>query len=115
MSRVGGQRILNLYRSILRLHKGQLPAPMRELGDKYVKTEFKAHWSTKTTETQWKQFYDEWQRYFTMLKGKGDLGDNSGDLAPDLIDNMSNDQRIKLAELRQQARKFGDEMLEKQQ
>eukprot|EP01023_Acetabularia_acetabulum_P025639 TRINITY_DN24514_c0_g1_i1.p3 TRINITY_DN24514_c0_g1~~TRINITY_DN24514_c0_g1_i1.p3 ORF type:complete len:113 (-),score=19.10 TRINITY_DN24514_c0_g1_i1:317-655(-) len=107
-----GLRILSLYRNILRLHRSQLPPGMRELGDQYVKNEFKLHWSTKTTEQQWAQFHTEWERYLTMLEGSGDVVDNSGDLAPDLIDNMTNDQRIKLAELRKEARKFGDEMLQ---
>eukprot|EP01026_Neomeris_dumetosa_P079834 TRINITY_DN8762_c0_g1_i1.p3 TRINITY_DN8762_c0_g1~~TRINITY_DN8762_c0_g1_i1.p3 ORF type:complete len:117 (-),score=9.76 TRINITY_DN8762_c0_g1_i1:350-700(-) len=107
-----GRLVLGLYREILRLHRKQLPPPMREFGDKYVKSEFKAHWNTKTTEQQWNQFQQEWSRYLYMLKGQGDMQDNSGDLTPDLIDSLSNEQRMKLTELRNQARKFGEEILQ---
>eukprot|EP01025_Chloroclados_australasicus_P034016 TRINITY_DN3483_c1_g1_i10.p3 TRINITY_DN3483_c1_g1~~TRINITY_DN3483_c1_g1_i10.p3 ORF type:complete len:116 (-),score=9.50 TRINITY_DN3483_c1_g1_i10:433-780(-) len=107
-----GYALVHLYRNIMKLHKSQLPPPMRELGDKYVKSEFKAHWTAKTTDSQWIQFHTEWDRYYAMLKGQGDLADQSGDLAPDLIDDMSHEQKLKLAELRQQAKQYGEEVLQ---
>jgi hypothetical protein len=52
----GGGKLLWLYRAILRLHREKLPPPMREMGDKYVKTEFSSHIHGKTSKEQWDTF-----------------------------------------------------------
>jgi hypothetical protein len=59
-------RGLVLYRSILRAHKQFLPADMRELGDRYVRSEFKAH-RTATKEEHITAFYQEWNKYLEQL------------------------------------------------
>ena len=82
--------VLPLYRNILRLHREKLPPVMREIGDKYVKTEFKArqyflkinldfsvltwlpkqaHNNVKTTENQWREFVSQWRLYVSTLDG----------------------------------------------
>lgn len=121
-------RILVLYRSILRIHRSKLPTPMRQLGDRYVREEFKAHASPKTTPEQWQTFLDEWQRYRDMLAGAADLGPNgtlrpegeslvtgietSGDIAPDVEAGLSSEQQERLLKLREEAVKLGKSLPE---
>ncbi|KAL3318046.1 acetate non-utilizing protein 9 [Cichlidogyrus casuarinus] len=58
------QRVRFLYKTILRLHKG-LPPEMKELGDRYVKDEFKRH---KTASVEYvKPFMVEWSSYASQL------------------------------------------------
>lgn len=64
--------VFALFRSILRLHRERLPPPMRAMGDTYVKSEFRRHLRSQTTEHQWKVFMLEWQRYAAMLGGTAD-------------------------------------------
>ena len=41
--RAAAAPILELYRSIIRVHKHKLVGPLKELGDDYVRSEFRAH------------------------------------------------------------------------
>ncbi|EFN51875.1 hypothetical protein CHLNCDRAFT_139794 [Chlorella variabilis] len=68
----GAAALLSLLRSILRLHRGRLPPPMRGMGDAYVLSEFRRHLKAQTTEEQWRVFATEWQRYAAMLGGTAD-------------------------------------------
>jgi hypothetical protein len=43
----GGVSALRLYRSILKEHQKKLPPMFRELGDNYVREEFKRHMTAK--------------------------------------------------------------------
>ena len=60
-------KAINLYRKILKLHKIKLPLDMRELGDKYIKNEFKL-FKNVTNENQLANFYIEWNTYLKLLK-----------------------------------------------
>jgi hypothetical protein len=53
------QKGLRLYYNILKLHSKKLHGKMRGLGDIYVKNEFHLN-HTKSTEEQYKQFYNAW-------------------------------------------------------
>lgn len=114
--------VFALYRSILRVHRSKLPTPVRDMGDRYVREEFASHLRGKTTESQWKSFMDEWQRYRGMLTGVADLSpegtvmsgdalitgiDQSGDISEDAIAQMSPDQIARLQKMREEAVKFG--------
>ena len=49
------QRVRILYKSILKLHRG-LPTEMKELGDQYVRDEFRRHKTLKEADDQIKVF-----------------------------------------------------------
>lgn len=54
------QRVRILYKSILKLHRG-LPTEIKELGDNYVRDEFRRHKNLKESDDQLKVFmwYDD--------------------------------------------------------
>ena len=54
-------RALGLYRALLKSHKVHLPPEMRQLGDAYVKSEFKLHKKAKPEHLT--NFYHEWEKY----------------------------------------------------
>jgi len=49
------QRVRILYKSILKLHRG-LPNEIKEIGDQYVRDEFKRHKTLKESDDQIKVF-----------------------------------------------------------
>lgn len=51
------QRVRRLYKIVLRLHRG-LPSDIKELGDVYVKDEFRRHKSCNPAEAN--VFLNEW-------------------------------------------------------
>jgi hypothetical protein len=122
-----------LLRRILRLHRAQLPPPMRGMGDTYVLSEFRRHLRGNTTEQQWATFATEWRRYAAMLGGTADqqpasagagggagvasvtaaIAGGSRDMTEQLLEQLSPDQRRRLAQLQQEAAALGAEMLGK--
>ena len=77
---------LSLYRGILRAHARHLPEQMRELGDAYVRSEFRLH-RTATGQEHVRQFHEEWGRYQAQIeetgrartaRAAGGLGDGGG-------------------------------------
>ncbi|XP_042745206.1 succinate dehydrogenase assembly factor 3, mitochondrial [Lagopus muta] len=58
----GGAR--SLYRRILLLHRA-LPPALRELGDRYVKEEFKKHKAAGPAEAR--RFLREWENYAALI------------------------------------------------
>lgn len=78
---------LTLYRKILRAHK-LLPDAQRQLGDLYVKEEFKAHKSTDNP-LYIVGFLTSWQDYLNMITN-GKWMDNS--LTSEQLNKMSPDQ-----------------------
>jgi hypothetical protein len=66
--------VFALYRAILRLHAAKLPPPMRVVGDRVAREEFRSHLqNARTTHEQWKTFMNEWRKYLDMLSGTADL------------------------------------------
>lgn len=59
---------LHLYRRILRAHRYKIPQHAREVGDKYVKNEFRLHRHVTKPE-QLAKFLSEWQIYANLLEG----------------------------------------------
>mmetsp|Transcript_4236 Transcript_4236/g.10999 ORF Transcript_4236/g.10999 Transcript_4236/m.10999 type:complete len:124 (+) Transcript_4236:101-472(+) len=66
MTPVAKQSANVLYRSILRAHKRYLPSEMKELGDSYVKSEFKL-FKQVTNEVQLNEFFIQWNQYLNQL------------------------------------------------
>jgi len=86
-------QILKLYRNILREHKRKLPYEMREIGDSFVKHEFKLHKTAKATFVP--KFVNSWENYLLKIREQEDnIGEN---ISPE---RLSVDQQIKLEELK---------------
>lgn len=105
----GVRPILALYRGILRAHYRRLPTPMRALGDSYAREEFRRHLEGKTTRDQWIEFGSEWSKYLASIDpADGSEKPNlSGDLSPDVVAAMTDEQRAMLDRLREEATRFG--------
>ena len=92
---------IQLYRSILKLHRDRLPREMRHLGDDYVKNEFQLHKAT-TNPTQLNYFFQAWENYLeSMKKSSGKFGRN---LEQTEAGKLNDEQRIKLAQLRDETK-----------
>ncbi|QEU60269.1 Sdh7 [Kluyveromyces lactis] len=89
---------LQLYRRILREHRN-LPTMQRELGDQYVKNEFKLHKSTDNP-LYIVGFLASWQDYLHMIT-RGEW--EEGTLSTDLLEKMSPEQVTQLYELMKEA------------
>uniref|UniRef100_A0A6U3QXF5 Succinate dehydrogenase assembly factor 3 n=1 Tax=Ditylum brightwellii TaxID=49249 RepID=A0A6U3QXF5_9STRA len=122
---------LSLYRSILRAHSKHLPPEMRNLGDAYVKSEFRLH-RTVNSDGQLTQFMDAWKLYLDQIQvtarakeslnsgvldndrgGGTSLGGSSGESPfgfgkslPTDID-LNDEQMSQLEKLREEAAKVG--------
>ncbi|SCU95158.1 LAMI_0F01266g1_1 [Lachancea mirantina] len=92
---------LELYRRILREHR-RLPSFQRELGDKYVKNEFKLHKDTENP-LYIVGFLASWQDYLHAVS-KGDW--TEGTLSADVLDKMSPEQVTQLYELMKETEGF---------
>jgi len=92
---------LQLYARILRLHRRKLPAAMRTLGDAYVREEFRRHASV-SDRALLAQFFTAWEQYLETLElQKGEIG---RDLSEAERASLSEDQQLKLGELRHHSR-----------
>lgn len=60
--------LASLYRGIRRMHRAKLPGQLREVGDSYVRAEFRAHIKANTTERQWSEFLTQWHGYMALLQ-----------------------------------------------
>mmetsp|Transcript_6378 Transcript_6378/g.14423 ORF Transcript_6378/g.14423 Transcript_6378/m.14423 type:complete len:150 (-) Transcript_6378:2443-2892(-) len=65
----GRNKALSLYKSVLRAHEKFLPRDMRQLGDAYVKAEFRLH--RKAEPEQATQFFTEWEKYRQHIERTG--------------------------------------------
>mmetsp|Transcript_28942 Transcript_28942/g.42529 ORF Transcript_28942/g.42529 Transcript_28942/m.42529 type:complete len:121 (-) Transcript_28942:577-939(-) len=104
-----------LYRSLLRAHQTYLPAEMKQLGDAYVKSEFRLH-KNVTKPEQLSAFFREWERYLDqiVLTGKAkDAVDDSGSRAFEFGKELpqevalSDEQKEQLEKLKDEATKAG--------
>ena len=100
---VDRSKVLSLYRSLLRLHsKCGLSPEMKQMGDAYVKSEFRQHQSV-TNPNQIQQFIKEWELYHEQMKLQS--GRYGQDLPPDI--ELTDEQKNQLEKLRQEARNVG--------
>eukprot|EP00943_MAST-04B_sp_MAST-4B-sp1_P005881 g5881.t1 len=103
---------LNLYRRILRLHRKKLPFQMKEMGDKYVKEEFRQH--KDASQEFVVQFMDQWEQYAQMLEQQKKIDNNSNDgdnvatigrhLTKEEWDGLSQDQKQQLAKVQAESK-----------
>lgn len=97
---------LELYRKILRAHR-TLPGMMRELGDQYVKAEFKAHKSTDNP-LHIVGFLTQWQEYLQQVDGGlWAQQTGAGGLTAEMLEKMSDDQVQQVYELMQEVQRVG--------
>lgn len=108
-------RALGLYKRILRLHQ-KLPADLGEIGDKYVKSEFKLH-KTSSPEIA-RHFLYQWKVYADQLQDQLEEQDTSGDSFESVIgsnfsvenlEELSDDQIVQLHELMTATKKKNSE------
>lgn len=85
----------------MRLHRDKLPPIMRQLGDVYVRKEFRTHmYSAKCSIPQFDQFLKSWRVYHQTLLSQAKItGDN---LPPETTKVMNEDQLSKLADLKKE-------------
>ena len=62
---------MTLYRNLMKLQLRKVPEDLRELGDLYIKKEFRLHLD-KANEDQMTKFLMGWQQYETMLTNQLD-------------------------------------------
>ena len=62
-----GYDALRLYRKIMKLHLKKMPEELRNLGDLYVKQEFRLHLD-KSDEAQMAKFMLGWEGYHDQMK-----------------------------------------------
>ena len=87
---------VRLYRSILLLHKQKLPSNMRNLGDSYVREEFKRHQDANAENV--KLFVTEWSKYREMLQGQSSSFGTPIDGG--VVSAMSDEQKEQLEKLK---------------
>jgi hypothetical protein len=95
-------RGVQLYRTILRLHRVKLPLELRRVGDSYVKHEFVQFKKAKPEHLT--HFYKEWDKYVAMLNKKSDRNRIGEDMTVE-IKAMSPEQQLKMKELAEEIKK----------
>mmetsp|Transcript_32434 Transcript_32434/g.64666 ORF Transcript_32434/g.64666 Transcript_32434/m.64666 type:complete len:113 (-) Transcript_32434:50-388(-) len=90
---------LSLYRQILRAHR-KLPEAQRELGDAYVKAEFRLHRGASATFAL--QFERQWRDYLTVLSRPEDDGTVGRVMTPEEVAALSDEQKVQLLKIREE-------------
>ena len=91
-----------LYRAILQSHRSNLPPQLRKLGNDYVRSEFRLHKKVEKQDVLVK-FFAGWEEYLGNIKvQRVKFG---RDLEARHVESLSEAQRLKLKELRDEARK----------
>ena len=87
----GKESLLRLYGRILRLHRAKLPLPLRDMGDQYVREEFRQMWNLKDADLKrhYPEFTSQWQNYARTLS-----------LSEESLEGLSDEQREQLKRLK---------------
>lgn len=93
MQNINKNPAIQLFRNILKEHR-RLPSSHRELGDKYVKNEFRQHKNAKDVHLQ--HFMKEWTLYLSQLKRQRDSFGIA--MSDQQVASLSQDQINKLKE-----------------
>ena len=88
------EKALQLYRAILREHRRSLPQEMREVGDKFVRHEFRLH--KKVSQEVAAGFLRGWEDYLASVRSQS-LGASTGFNG---LADLSEEQQQKLRDLR---------------
>jgi hypothetical protein len=78
---------------------------MQQLGDSYTKSEFKAHKTAKIGQV--KEFVRQWKEYMYTLELQAKQGKLGRELDESKIEVLNEEQREKLAQLKEEAYKAG--------
>ena len=97
---------LSLYRQLLRAHAQRLPAAQRELGDAYVKSEFRSHRDADAKFLA--AFESQWREYLGVLRSQP-VDAPGRDLTADELSAMSDEQKVQVVDIYEKSRKAGDE------
>ena len=97
---------LSLYRQLLRAHAERLPAAQRELGDAYVKSEFRSHRDADAKFLA--AFESQWREYLGVLRSQS-VDAPGRDLTADELSAMSDEQKVQVVDIYEKSRKAGDE------
>uniref|UniRef100_A0A2S2PB52 Succinate dehydrogenase assembly factor 3 n=1 Tax=Schizaphis graminum TaxID=13262 RepID=A0A2S2PB52_SCHGA len=110
------QRVRLLYKTILRLHRG-LPNELQELGQTYVRDEFRRHKNCNPKEAS--IFMLEWSKYTLTLSeqllknAKSDIGFGKNiDTQDGVLDSFTDDQIVQLYNLFKETTGNQDETIE---
>mmetsp|Transcript_5843 Transcript_5843/g.15119 ORF Transcript_5843/g.15119 Transcript_5843/m.15119 type:complete len:158 (-) Transcript_5843:111-584(-) len=76
--------LLRLYARILRLHRHKLPLPLRDVGDQYVREEFRSMWKLDDVSKHYGEFASQWEQYAQTLSTDGGEGLSSGDASAEM-------------------------------
>lgn len=100
---------LSLFRQVLRMHQRKLPQLARDLGDRYVRQEFRAIGSAdkQPTVDQETAFMAEWRDYISHLAIEADLLGVGRDLSDDVVESLSDEQRLQLQKLHDHTKSMG--------
>lgn len=92
--------MVRLYYLIKKAHVQSLPPKMRELGDRFVKQEFRAH--LQNNEPKYMQgFVEKWIEYYQQLSQIKDPKDMGRDLDPQTLQSrFTAEQREALEKIR---------------
>jgi len=80
-----------------------MPYEMRKLGDDYVRNEFKQH-KVATDSRQLADFFEAWDGYLETMKLSAPTGKFGRELGRDEVSDFNDEQRIKLAQLREETK-----------
>ena len=97
---------LSLYRQLLRAHAQRLPAAQRELGDAYVKSEFRSHRDADAKFLA--AFESQWREYLGVLRSQS-VDAPGRDLTADELSSMSDEQKVQVVDIYEKSRKAGEE------
>merc|ERR1712060_165645 len=92
----------SLFRSIMRLHRTKLPAPMRSLGDAYVRKEFRLHYKPDVKDNHRKMFLSEWGHYVQTISSQASVVGK--ELSDDQRSKLNDEQKTQLGNLEKTAK-----------
>jgi hypothetical protein len=102
------EEVLSLLRSLLRAHKKFLPSEMRNLGDAYVRSEFRLHKSASNP-NHISQFMTEWRNYLQHIEASAASNDQNVKVGRNLanIEVLDEEKRETLSKLQNEATRAG--------
>eukprot|EP01127_Copromyxa_protea_P018348 TRINITY_DN5755_c0_g1_i1.p1 TRINITY_DN5755_c0_g1~~TRINITY_DN5755_c0_g1_i1.p1 ORF type:complete len:115 (+),score=28.97 TRINITY_DN5755_c0_g1_i1:120-464(+) len=93
--------ILGLYRRVMRVHQSKLDPQMRQIGDSYVRNEFKAMKKSEKEE-HYHNFIKGWEDYVTLLLSQPTITGKNLELKE--RKKLNQDQKDNLKKLRRAAK-----------
>lgn len=85
----------------MRAHQQHLPAAARELGDGYVRAEFRLH--RGASETFMPQFERQWRDYLTTLRRAPTEGTIGRQMTSEEVAALSDEQKVQLMKIHEEA------------